>query len=69
MKAIIINTQREGYSPEQVSNTVSVGELKELLEQFDEEDYIYLSFDNGYTFGGITQWQINEEYFDWEDEQ
>lgn len=52
---IIIEARNTGYSTDQVRKTVTVGELKDMLEYFDDDCKIYLSFDNGYTYGGITE--------------
>lgn len=59
MYKLIINTMREGYGVDQIKNTMTVADLKALLEDYDDEIPIYLSFDNGYTYGGIT-----EEFFE-----
>lgn len=58
---LFIEGRREGYSPDQCKNTMSVGELIEYLEQFDHETKVYLSNDNGYTFGSITENSFDEE--------
>ena len=63
MAAIIITADREGYDRSQVQETMTVGELIALLQDYDEDAPIYLSHDNGYTFGGITERKI-EEVFD-----
>ena len=57
-----IETTRNGYSPEQCGSTLTVGELIEILQRFDEEEKVYLSNDNGYTFGNILPSQIKENY-------
>lgn len=55
MKHLILNTYREGYSIDQVRSTMTVGDLISFLQDFDEDRPVYLQFDNGYTFGGITE--------------
>ena len=50
---LILNTDREGYAIAQIRKTMTVGELRDFLEDFDDDTPIYLSFDNGYTFGGV----------------
>ena len=50
---LILNVEREGYALAQVRGTMTVGELAEFLEDFAEDTPVYLSFDQGYTFGGI----------------
>ena len=61
---VIIQAERTGYSTEQIKHTLTVRELIEVLENFDENAKIYLSHDNGYTFGGITERNIDEETVD-----
>lgn len=61
---VIIQTERQGYSPEQVNGTMTVGELKKLLEEYEEDSPIYLSFDNGYTYGGLNNSDFEEECID-----
>lgn len=60
MSAIKIETFREGYGIDQVRETMTVGELINFLEDWDEESPVYLSFDNGYTCGGLTMEMFEE---------
>lgn len=62
MKRLIYSTFREGYGVDQVRETMTVGELIAFLEDYDENTPIYLSFDNGYTYGGITEGRFEEDY-------
>lgn len=58
---VIIKTKRDGYSVDQVAHkSVTVKEFIELLEGFDENDIILLSNDDGYTYGVITENNIEE---------
>jgi hypothetical protein len=57
---LFIEGRRNGYSPDQCGRTMTVGELIEYLEQFDYETEIYLSNDNGYTYGNITESSFEE---------
>ena len=57
---LTINAHREGYAPEQIASTMTVGELIEFLNNFDEDEKVYLSHDNGYTYGGITASRFEE---------
>ena len=57
---VIISAERTGYSPEQVTHTMTVGELISYLERFNEESKVYLSHDNGYTYGGIHRDSFDE---------
>lgn len=67
-RVIKIEAKREGYSIAQVSNTMTVGELIAYLEQFDENDKVYLSHDNGYTYGGIHYNDIDEDWINDDEE-
>lgn len=69
-QVIIIEAKREGYSIEQAENereAITVGELMQMLEDFDEDTKVYISNDNGYTYGSVTEYRIREEWVD-EDE-
>lgn len=50
---MIIYTKREGYGLGQDYNTLTVGELIEFLQDFDENEKIHLAFNDGYAYGGI----------------
>ena len=65
---LFIDGRREGYAPNQIRRTMTVGELIGYLEQFDEETPVYLNNDNGYTFGSITESSFTEEEDDEEEE-
>ena len=67
-KMLIINAKRNGYSPDQCGNTLTVGELIQELECFDSDEKIYLSHDNGYTYGSITTNDFDEQEIENEDE-
>lgn len=67
MKKLLYHTVCEGYSVDQIRTTMTVGELIDFLGSYDEDTPIYLSFDNGYTHGGITEGNFEEDYED-EDE-
>lgn len=62
MKSLIYSTFREGYGPDQGRRTMTVGELIAFLEDYDEDTPVYLSFDNGYTYGGISEGRFEENY-------
>lgn len=68
MDYLIIETLHEGYGLEQIRKTLTVGELIELLSKFDEDTPVYLSFDNGYTYGGITESRVEIYYSSEEDD-
>lgn len=68
MKVLKIEANREGYSIDQVSETMTVKELIEFLQEFDEDSLVYLSHDRGFTFGGMTYDCFEEEVYDSEDD-
>lgn len=43
---------------------MTVAELRDFLDDYDDETPVYLSFDNGYTYGGITEnhFELEENY-------
>ena len=68
---IIIEAKREGYTIEQAENereAITVGELMQMLEGFDEGTKVYISNDNSYTYGSVTEYRIREEWVDEDDE-
>lgn len=65
---IIINTVRSGYAIDQIRNTMTVGKLIDFLSDYNEDVPVYLSFDNGYTYGGINERSIEAEYNNDEEE-
>jgi len=61
---VMINAKREEYNYDQIRHTMTVGELIRLLHDFNDYDLVYLSHDNGYTFGGLTE----DDFQEWYDE-
>ena len=63
--AVIINANREGYGTDQISRTLTVGDLIEILGQFDEDAPVYIGNDRKdygwYTYGGIREYDIEEK--------
>lgn len=59
MKALFIEGKRNGYGPDQCGRTLTVAELIEILEEFDGDRPVFLRNDNGYTYGSITEEDIN----------
>ena len=57
---IMINTNRNGYDTEQCGKTLTVGELIELLSDYDSDTPIYLKHDGGYSYGSITSYDLEE---------
>lgn len=68
MKQVLIRAKRNGYGTDQCGHTMTVGELIDFLNQFDEDTPVYLSHDNGYTFGSITEYDFEEVDTEEEDE-
>ena len=69
-KRIFIEANREGYSPEQCErHTMTAGELRAYLEDYDDDTEIYISNDHGYTYGSIHYDDISERYEDEEEEE
>ena len=60
MKGIFIEGRRDGYTPSQCYETLTVRELIEELEQYDDDMPVYLKNDNGYTYGSIYYDSIEE---------
>ena len=54
MEKLFIEGRRDGYNPSQCYKTFTVGELIELLQDYDEDMEVYLKNDNGYTYGSIS---------------
>lgn len=60
-KAIVFEASRDGYGIDQIANgAMTVGELKQLLEDFDDDRLFVLSHDNGYTYGSVSRWECYE---------
>ena len=57
---LFIEGRRNGYTPEQCDETLTVGEMIEILSQYDEDMKIYLRNDNGYTYGNIDEFSFSE---------
>ena len=69
MKYLEISAVREGYAPDQCGDTMTVRELRNLLDYFDADMPVYLSHDHGYTYGPITEGLIGTEYYDDDDSE
>ena len=70
-EAIVFEAKRSGYGIDQLLEgyswdmPVTVGALREFLEDYDEDTLFILSHDKGYTYGSID---INECFDAREDE-
>lgn len=65
---VYLNTNRNGYAPEQCGRTLTVQELIDVLQALDPDANVYFSNDNGYTFGSIWYENIVEGDEDAEDD-
>lgn len=61
MTKLLLETNRSGYSTDQITETLTVGDLIGILEDYDEETPVYFSNDGGYTYGGLWWNTIQEE--------
>lgn len=64
MDVLFINGKRNGYSVEQCGETLTVGKLIEVLQEYDEDTPVYLNNDSGYTYGSISANDIYEDETD-----
>lgn len=63
MQYISIEGTRTSYTPTDIVEkvgTITVGELIEILSGFDEDLPVVLNNDNGYTYGEIVEYGIEE---------
>lgn len=65
---VTIDGRRDGYGIDQIERTLTVIELIEYLEQYDDDTPIMINNDNGYTYGAIRYDSFREEYDGEEDE-
>ena len=61
-KVLIIKADNDVYSPDQVHETMTVDELIDQLQQYDGSMRVVLSFNKGYTYGGITDEKFHERH-------
>lgn len=55
---VVIDCPRTDYSPDDVASnrrTVTVAELKELLDSMPDDALVVTSHDNGYTYGPVRR--------------
>lgn len=64
---ILIDARRENYSVKDCS-TLTIKEFIDLLSDYGDNMKIYLSYDGGYTYGGIKKSRIHEETIDYTEE-
>lgn len=70
-EAVVFEAPRTGYSISQLfegyswNKPMTVGQLIGILEDFDDDAYVVISHDNGYTFGGLNE----PHYYTQDDEE
>lgn len=62
METLFINGKINGYATEQCGETLTVGQLMEILQEYTEDTPIFLCNDGGYTYGSITEDDIYLDY-------
>lgn len=63
---LFIEGRREAYGTDQITRTMTVGQLRDFLEQYADDTKVYLNNDGGYTYGSITEESFEEA---WEEEE
>lgn len=53
-EALVFEAKRDGYSIDQI-RPMTVGELKNILDNYDDDTLFVLSHDRGYTYGSIKE--------------
>lgn len=59
---LMIDGNRNAYEPDQIDYTMTVGELREFLERYNDDTPVMLRNDNGYTYGSIGEYDFHEAY-------
>ena len=61
-QAIVFQASRDGYGIDQLSNILTVGQLREMLADLDDDMMVICSHDSGYTYGSLSRVaEIREE--------
>lgn len=58
-EALVFEASRDGYSIDQIRRPMTVGELKNILDNYDDDTLFVLSHDHGYTYGSIKEDDAN----------
>jgi len=58
---VFLTGKRNGYTPKQCGRTLTVRELIDVLEGFDDDAKVYLNNDNGYSYGSIVESDLTDE--------
>ncbi len=57
---LFIEGRNESYDWKYVDETMTVGELIEYLNQYEDDTPVYLKNDGGYTYGSVTETSFEE---------
>ena len=56
MKTVLImDAERDGYTVNQVGDTMTVGDLRNFLNSYPDDMPLFLGFDHRYIYGGIQE--------------
>ena len=61
---VFIAANRTAYTPEDVEHTLTVRDVIDALSDYPDDTPVYLKHDGGYTYGGITWTDFEEDYED-----
>ena len=59
-KAVVFEAPRQGYEIDQLNSPITVGQLRAILEDYDDDTLFILSHDNRYTYGSISEYGFSE---------
>ena len=63
MRALVFQADRTGYGIDQIENPLTVRELREMLEELEDDMIIICGHDNEYTYGSLSrEAEVREEY-------
>ena len=54
-QAIVFQASRDGYGIDQLTNILTVGQLREMLADLDDDMMVICSHDSGYTYGSLSR--------------
>lgn len=64
-QVVFIDAERDAYSPNQIGETYTAGELAKTFKRISEDEgdnlKVFIRHDEGYTYGAVTGWVINVE--------
>ena len=69
MNVLTIEAHRDGYSVDQVYETMTVSDLIYFLEDYPDDTPVYISNDRGYTYGGISEDDLSLKYVEEEEDE